>query len=428
MFMDRTISPAAGVRGVIRLPGDKSVSHRYGMLASIAEGVSEITNYSSGADCASTLQCMRDLGVRIDRDGDRVTVHGVGLDGLREPSRRLDCGNSGSTIRMLSGILSGQRFTSEIAGDESIARRPMKRVITPLELMGARIVAHGGEFAPLRIVGGNLHAIDYAPPVASAQVKTAVLFAGIYAGGKTSVLETVKTRDHSEIALAKLGADITIDGLKVTLRGRPKLTARQVRVPSDISSAAFFLAAALLAEGSELRIEGVGLNPTRAELLKVLRGMGAAIEVESDPDDGGERTGALTVRGGAALAGGVIEGATTAGVIDEVPMLAVLGAASRGGLLIRDAKELRVKETDRIATVADNLRRMGAEVEEFEDGMRIAGGTRFRAAELDSFGDHRIAMAFAVAALAADGPCVIHNAEAASVSFPEFYDTLASVV
>ena len=425
--MEKTISPANGVRGVVRLPGDKSVSHRYGMLASIAEGVSEITNYSSGADCAATLECMRSMGVKIERDGDRVTIHGVGLDGLREPGARLDVGNSGSTIRMLSGILAGQRFVSEIAGDESIARRPMKRIITPLTEMGARIEARDGEFAPLRITGSKLRAIDYAPPVASAQVKTAVLFGGIYADGTTKVRETIKTRDHSEIALAKLGAELRVDGLEVTLQGRPRLMARNVRVPSDISSAAFFLAAALLHEGSELRIEGVGLNPTRAELLNVLSGMGAAIEIEPDPEDGGELTGSLTVRGGAKLAGGVIEGATTAGVIDEVPMLAVLGAVSRDGLVIRDAKELRVKETDRIATVADNLRRMGAEVEDFEDGMRIAGGARLRAAELDSFGDHRIAMAFAVAALAADGPCVMRGAEAASVSFPEFYDTLAGV-
>ena len=426
--MDKSISPAAGVRGVIRLPGDKSVSHRYGMLGAIAEGVSEITNYSSGADCASTLACMRALGVRIERAGDRVTIHGVGLDGLREPAARLDCGNSGSTIRMLSGILAGQTFVSEIAGDESIARRPMKRIITPLAEMGARIEARDGEFAPLRITGSKLRAIDYEPPVASAQVKTAVLFGGMYAEGTTTVTEKIKTRNHSEIALAKFGAKISVDGLKVSIEGKPRMTGHTLRVPSDISSAAFFLAAALLMEGSELRIEGVGLNPTRAELLDVLRGMGAAIEVEPDPDDGGEPTGALTVRGGAALEGGVIEGATTAGVIDEIPMLAVLGAASRNGLVIRDAKELRVKETDRIATVADNLRRMGAEVEESEDGLRIAGGSRFRAAELDSFGDHRIAMAFAVAALAADGPCVVHNAEVASVSFPEFYDTLAGVV
>ncbi len=425
--MDRTISPTAGVRGAIRLPGDKSVSHRYGMLASIAEGVSEITNYSSGADCASTLACMRALGVEVDREGDRVRIRGVGLDGLRAPERRLDCGNSGSTIRMLSGILAGQAFTSEIAGDESIARRPMRRVITPLEQMGARIEAREGGLAPLRIQGTKLRGIDYAPPVASAQVKTAVLFGGLYAEGVTTVREKVRTRDHSEIALRALGADLTVDGLNVTLRGRPRLAARDVRIPSDISSAAFFLAAALLRDGSELCIEGVGLNPTRAELLEVLRGMGAAIEVEPDPDDGGEPTGTLRVRGAAPLAGGVIEGAAVAGVIDEIPVLAVLGAASRDGLTIRDARELRVKETDRIATTAENLRSMGARVEEFENGMHVAGGVKLRAAELDSFGDHRIAMAFSVAALAADGPCTIRNAEAASVSFPEFYDALAAV-
>ncbi|MBI1353849.1 MAG: 3-phosphoshikimate 1-carboxyvinyltransferase [Acidobacteria bacterium] len=427
--MDRTIRPAARIGGVVRLPGDKSISHRYGMLAAIADGPSEITNYSTGADCASTLACMRALGVEIEHEGSTVRVAGVGRDGLKAPAARLDCGNSGSTIRMLSGILAGQPFISEIAGDESIARRPMKRVITPLELMGAKIEARDGEFAPLRIHGGKLHGIDYKPPVASAQVKTCTLFAGLFAEGFTSVTESVQTRNHSELALRRFGATVETSGLVTRLEGGQRLTGQNLPVPSDLSSAAFFIAAALLLPGSELCIEDVGLNPTRAELLTVLQDMGAKIQVTDVRAADGETIGTLVIEGPASagqpvIQGGTIEGATTAGVIDEVPMLAVLGAYSRDGLEIRDAGELRVKETDRIATVAENLRRMGADVVAFPDGLRISGGGRLRGAELDSFGDHRIAMAFAIAALRAKGESVLHNAEAASVSFPEFYDKL----
>lgn len=429
--MDRTIRPASRIEGVVRLPGDKSISHRYAMLASIADGPSEITNYSTGADCASTLACMRALGVKIDHKGTTVRVEGVGRDGLQAPAERLDCGNSGSTIRMLSGILAGQNFVSEIAGDESIARRPMKRIITPLEQMGAKIEARDGEFAPLRIHGRKLRGIHYKPPVASAQVKTCTLFAGLYADGETAVTESVLTRNHSELALRRFGVDVQTEGLTVSLRGGQRLKGQDLPVPSDISSAAFFIAAALLLPGSKLRIEGVGLNPSRAELLTVLQGMGARIKVADVQDADGEAIGTLVVEGPSSagepvIEGGTIEGAVTAGVIDEVPMLAVLGAASLHGLEIRDAGELRVKETDRIATVAENLRRMGVNVEASPDGLRIGGGARLQGAELDSFGDHRIAMAFAVAALRAKGESVMHNAEAASVSFPEFYDTLLS--
>jgi len=429
--MDRTIRPASRIEGVVRLPGDKSISHRYAMLASIADGPSEITNYSTGADCASTLACMRALDVKIEHEGTTVRVEGVGRDGLQAPAERLDCGNSGSTIRMLSGILAGQSFVSEIAGDESIARRPMKRIITPLEQMGAKIEARDGEFAPLRIHGGKLHGIHYRPPVASAQVKTCTLFAGLFAEGETAVTESVLTRNHSELALRRFGVEVETEGLTARLRGGQRLKGQNLPVPSDISSAAFFIAAALLLPGSKLRIEGVGLNPTRAELLKVLQSMGAKIQVADVEDADGEAIGTLVVEGPSSagapvIEGGTIEGAVTAGVIDEVPMLAVLGAASLHGLEIRDAGELRVKETDRIATVAENLRRMGVDVVAFPDGLRISGGARLKGAELDSFGDHRIAMAFAVAALRAKGESVMRNAEAASVSFPEFYDTLQS--
>ncbi len=413
----------------MRLPGDKSISHRYAMLAAIADGPSEITNYSTGADCASTLACLRDLGVEIEHEGATIRVQGVGREGLKAPAQRLDCGNSGSTIRMLSGILAGQPFTSEIAGDDSIARRPMKRIITPLERMGARIEARDGEFAPLRIHGRKLKGIHYEPPVASAQVKTCTLFAGLFAEGETAVTESVLTRNHSELALRRFGVEVKTDGLTASVRGGQRLRGLRLPVPSDISSAAFFIAAALLLPGSSLRIEGVGLNPTRAELVKLLQGMGAKIEVLDVRDADGEAIGALRVEGPSSagepvMQGGRIEGPMTAQVIDEIPILAVLGAASLEGLEIRDASELRVKETDRIATVAENLRRMGANVEALSDGMRVSGGARLVGAELDSFGDHRIAMAFAVAALRATGESVLHNAEAASVSFPEFYDLL----
>jgi 3-phosphoshikimate 1-carboxyvinyltransferase len=401
------------------------------MLAAIAKGKSQISNYSTGADCASTLGCMQALGTGVTRDGSTVTIEGRGLDGLRAPSTQLDAGNSGSTIRMLSGVLAGQSFASTIGGDESLSRRPMGRIITPLTRMGASIKAREGGRPPLEIHGAALKPIDYELPVASAQVKTAVLFAGLYADGVSSVRQPLPTRDHSEHALREFGARVEIDGLTVRVHGRPQLHGRTLHVPSDLSSAAFFLAAALLLPESDLVIEGVGLNPTRAELLDVLRQMGADIEVLRCQETAGEAVGDLRVRSagtaGAALKGGVIEGATTAGVIDEVPILAVLGALSREGLEVRDAAELRIKETDRIATLADNLARLGVRAEVFDDGIKILGRQTFQAAELDSFGDHRIAMAFAVAALRANGPCGMAGAEAASVSFPEFYSLLDQV-
>jgi len=430
--MTRKLLPARSVQGHLSLPGDKSISHRYAMLAAVADGRSVLDNYSTGADCASTLACLRSLGVPIDHNGSKVVIHGVGLNGLKAPNAPLDAGNSGSTIRMLSGILAGQPFVSELRGDESLTKRPMKRIMTPLEQMGARIEAREGNFPPLRIDGGNLKAIHYDLPVPSAQVKTAVLFAGMYAQGWTAVREPLPTRDHSEIALSGFGADVEVEGNEIRILGRPTLTGLDLTVPGDISSAAFFIAAALLLPGSELTIEGIELNPTRASLLDILRAMGADIEILDRRDEHGEPVGEILVRGpesaqGASLIGGVIQGAMTAAVIDEIPMLAILGATSADGLIIRDAAELRVKETDRIATVADNLGRMGVAVQVEPDGLRIPGGQIFRPAELESFGDHRIAMAFAVAALRASGESELRNADAASVSFPEFYDLLDEV-
>ena len=424
--MQKRISPAAAITGAITLPGDKSISHRYAMISSIAEGDSRILNYSTGADCHSTLGCMRALGIEITGEGTEFVVHGKGLDGLRVPAGDLDAGNSGSTIRMLSGILAAQPFTTRIFGDESLSRRPMQRIMKPLAQMGAEIRAREDKFPPLEIRGGKLRAIDYTLPVPSAQVKTCVLFAGLFAEGETTVTEPVRSRDHSEIALREFGADLTAAKGKITLVGRPRLTGRDLIVPSDISSAAFFIVAALLVPGSSLVIRGVGLNPSRSALLDLLIGMGAKIRIPQLESQNGELIGEIQVEH-STLRGGVIEGGLTAAVIDEIPVLAVLGAATEEGLTIKDAGELRVKETDRIATVVENLRRLGVAAQETPDGLAIPGRQKFRAAEFDSFGDHRIAMAFAVAALRGDGESVIHDADAASVSFPEFWSTLQRV-
>ena len=430
-----TVSPAKTIDGVVTLPGDKSVSHRYGMLGAIAEGVTTIHNYSTGADCQSTLGCMQALGAKVERiPGDEGLPGKIVILGgaLRSPAGQLDAGNSGSTIRMLSGILAAQNFDSRIAGDESLARRPMDRVIKPIALMGGNIEAlqrEGRSYPPLTIHGRQLQGIDYTPPMASAQVKSCVLLAGLFAKGDTIVRESIQTRDHTEIALKEFGADIETMKRVITLREGAKLTGRELMVPGDISAAAFFLVAALVMPQAELIIRNVGLNPTRAGLLDFLTSMGAQIKILDIKQSGGEVIGDLRVRGASSgrIRGGVIEGALTAALIDEIPALAVLGAHSENGLVVRDAAELRVKETDRIATIEGNLRRMGVEIESSPDGFRIPGKQTFHAAEIESEGDHRIAMAFAVAALAADGPSTIREAECAGVSFPEFFDTLRAI-
>ena len=428
MLSTQTITPAKTISGLVALPGDKSISHRYGMLSAIAEGKSTISNYSTGADCQSTLACMAQLGAKIERDAEgRIVVEG-GV--LREAARDLDAGNSGSTIRMLSGILAAQAFTSRIAGDESLARRPMARVIKPLEAMGASIEAREGTYPPLAIHGRKLKGIDYTLPVASAQVKSCVLFAGLFAESDTIVREPVRTRDHTEIALQEFGADLEIEKRVITLRAGAHLTGRELVVPGDLSSACFFLVAALLMKEADLVIQGVGLNPTRSALLDFLVSHGAVIHAHDLQQIGGELIGHLRVRTSVRTdgwKGGLIEGALTAALIDEIPALAVLGAASQEGLTVRDASELRVKETDRIATLEANFKKMGVRIDTAPDGFHVPGQQRFHAAELDSAGDHRIAMAFAVAALAADGPSTIVNSDAAGVSFPEFFDTLRQI-
>jgi len=424
--MQQRISPASSISGSIVLPGDKSISHRYAMIAAISDGPTRIANYSTGADCHSTLGCLRSLGIEVEGAGTEFVIHGKGLDGLGAPHGDLDAGNSGSTIRMLSGILAAQKFRSRIFGDESLSRRPMQRIIQPLTAMGARIQARDGKFPPLVIEGAPLQPIDYILPVPSAQVKTCVLLAGLYADGATAVTEPVRSRDHTELALREFGAQITVERQKITLIGRPVLTGREVVVPSDLSSAAFFLVAALLVPGSNLSIRGVGLNPTRSALLDFLVGMGARLRIAELDSRNGELVGDIVVEH-STLQGGVIEGPLTAALIDEIPVLAVLGAATENGLTVKDASELRIKETDRIRTVVDNLRRLGVEAQELPDGLVVPGRQTFSAGVFDSCGDHRIAMAFAVAALRADGESVIEGAEAASVSFPEFWSTLASL-
>jgi len=428
--MTETVSPASSVSGAISVPGDKSISHRFAMLTSIAEGESRILNYSTGADCQSTLSCMAQLGIRhefAERDGRKeLIVHGKGIHGLTEAAAPLDAGNSGSTIRMLSGILAAQPFTTRIFGDDSLSRRPMRRIMSPLGEMGASIEATNEQYPPLTIHGRRLHGISYEPPVASAQVKSCVLLAGLYAEGETSVSEPIRTRDHTEIALRELGADIRIERRSVTVRGGVPLQAKNLVVPGDISSAAFFLVAAIIARNAELVIANVGLNPTRAALLDFLASAGASIKILQVDSSNGELIGNLQVTGSKPK-GGEISGELSAALIDEIPVLSILGALSENGLVVRDAAELRVKETDRIATVAGNLGRMGVKVETRPDGFTVPGKQKLHAAAIDSYGDHRIAMAFAVAALAADGPCEIRDAEAASVSYPEFYATLRDI-
>jgi len=429
-FMREMVFPARAIQGAITLPGDKSISHRYGMLAGIAQGRSTITNYSTGADCQSTLGCMAALGARITREAGPENAVRVVVEGgaLKLPAAELDAGNSGSTIRMLSGILAGQEFDSRIGGDESLSRRPMGRVIDPLTAMGASIEAQNGKFPPLSIHGRPLHGIDYTLPVASAQVKSCVLLAGLFAAGDTIVREPVVTRDHTELALREFGADLEVERRVVHLKGGARLEGRELHVPGDLSSACFFLVAALLMPEADLIIGGVGLNPTRTALLDFLTSLGAQIKILDVRQSGGEMAGDLRVRSSkAGVEGGEIAGAMTAALIDEIPALAVLGAASRGGLRVRDAQELRIKETDRIATIEAGLKRMGVAIETTPDGFFVPGQQKFHAAEIDSAGDHRIAMAFAVAALAADGACAIDGAESAGVSFPEFFDTLRQI-
>jgi 3-phosphoshikimate 1-carboxyvinyltransferase len=416
------VRPARNIAGALRLPGDKSISHRYAMLAAIAEGTTWLENFSTGADCASTLSCLAALGVELEQKENGVLIHGRGPK-LRPPNIPLDCGNSGSTMRMLSGILAAQEFSSELVGDESLSRRPMARIVAPLRPMGAKIAASDGDRPPLRITGTHLNAIDYKMPVASAQVKSALLFAGLLAEGETRVEEPLRTRDHGELALRAFGAEVTQHGNQARIAGGQQLHAIEAEIPGDLSTAAFFLCAAALFPGSRLLISHLLLNPTRARLLDILILMGVGISVAELEDQHGELVGSVEVDG-RDLRGATIAGADTATLIDEIPVLAAVAPYTMSGIEVRDARELRVKESDRIASIVTNLRAMGAEVEEHEDGLKIPGGQRLHGAEIDSFGDHRIVMAFAVAALRAEGDTIIHRADAAVISCPGFFGAL----
>jgi 3-phosphoshikimate 1-carboxyvinyltransferase len=433
------IEPARAIRGTLRLPGDKSISHRAAIIAALARGRSRLTNFATSRDCASTLEVLRRLGIAIEQLGADVIVTGA-AGRLRAPSATLDCGNSGTTMRLLAGVLAWQNFDATLDGDDSLRTRPMRRITEPLTLMNARIEGVDSR-APLAISGrAPLAGITYELPVASAQVKSCVLLAGLGAQERTTVIERTETRDHTERLLRFFGADagddstpreISVDGA-TTLDA---LAARDLDIPGDISSAAFFIAAATLLPASELHIEHVGMNPTRTEFPHTLARLGADITFDESVDNvTGEPAGRISVRGAAQLASSdsttphTIRGAQVARLIDELPMLAVIATQTEGGLTVRDAAELRVKETDRITATLDNLRRMGAEVEEYADGFTVYGRTTLRGAMIDSFGDHRIAMAFAVAALIAHGASELRGAEAVAVSFPEFFELLERIV
>ncbi len=420
------------LRGEITVPGDKSISHRSVMFGSIAKGTTEIRNYLQGADCLSTIACFRSMGVEIENHGEVVTVRGKGMRGLRKPDAVLDCGNSGTTTRLISGILAAQDFEATLTGDASIQKRPTKRIIEPLSLMGADIRSiPGNGCAPLKIRGQKLHGISYVSPVASAQVKSAILLAGLYAGGETRVTEPYLSRNHSEILLRCFGADVRTEledagassRATAVIRPAAELYGSRVDVPGDISSAAFFICAALMLPGSEVLIRNVGTNPTRAGILKAARAMGGDITLYNERTDSGEPAADLLVKS-SALHGTVIEGADIPTLIDELPAIAAMACFAEGETVIRDAAELKVKESNRIAVMAENLTAMGADVTETDDGLIIRGGKPLHGAVIDSHMDHRIAMTFAAAALCAEGETEILGAECVNISYPEFYRDL----
>lgn len=426
-----SIRPVHSISGALQLPGDKSISHRYAMLAALANGTSELRNFAAARDCHSTLACMKALGAGVQLNGSTVQVTGHGLRGLNSSWRSLDAENSGTTIRLLSGILCGQSFTTKISGDPSLQKRPMKRVITPLREMGADIRAREDNYPPLEICGGRLRAINYQLPMASAQVKSAVLLAGLYAEGETCVTEPAATRDHTELALQEFGAPLRKRGQTISIQGMTasrsvtELKPVSLDVPGDLSSAVFFIAAASLFPDSNLYIGNVGLNPTRSTILDFFNRMGAAISFVNLQSKNGELVGDLSVKG-CQLKGGLISGNLVPLLIDELPMLAALGPYTEQGIEIRDAGELRIKESDRIAALAENLKRMGATVEERPDGLRVEGCSAgpLHGAEIDPQGDHRIAMAFAIAGLAAQGETRVLDPDCAAVSYPRFYTEL----
>lgn len=421
------VRQAKTINGTVRVPGDKSISHRAVMFGALAEGTTKIEGFLPGADCLSTISCFRRMGIAIEQDGDKVTVHGKGWYGLQEPSERLDVGNSGTTIRLMAGIMSTQPFHVVMEGDESIAKRPMRRVIGPLRQMGAKIDGRkDGEFTPLAIRGGNLHGISYQSPVASAQVKSAILLAGLQAKGVTSVTEPHLSRDHTERMLQAFGVQVIRDGLTVSVEGGQTLKGRTIQVPGDISSAAFLIAAVMMVPGSSLLIENVGINPSRTGIIDVVKAMGGSLELVNERVVNEEPVADLLVKH-SELHGIEIGGDIIPRLIDEIPVIAVMATQAAGRTVIRDAEELKVKETDRIATVVSQLSKFGAKVTPTDDGMIIEGKTELSGAVIDSMGDHRIGMAMAVAGLAATGETGIENEEAIDVSFPGFAALLETI-
>lgn len=417
-------SKCNGLKGEVTIPGDKSVSHRSVMFGAIAKGTTEIHNFLQGADCLSTIACFSGMGVAIENNGDTVLVHGNGMRGLKKPDSILDCGNSGTTTRLISGILAAQDFTVTLTGDESIQKRPMKRIMTPLSLMGAQIRSiHDNGCAPLEIMGSSLHGIHYQSPVASAQVKSAILLAGLYADGETRVTEPYLSRNHTELMLSRFGADVHTEDTTAVIRTASELFGQKIFVPGDISSAAFFLAAGLITPNSEILVRNVGINPTRDGILHVFRDMGADITMLNVKDDGGEPTADILVRS-SSLHGTVIGGSIIPTLIDELPVIAAAACFAHGDTIIRDASELKVKESNRVEVMVRNLSAMGAHVEETEDGMIIHGGRPLHGAVIDSRLDHRIAMTFAIAAGLADGVTEILGAECVNISYPGFYTDL----
>ena len=417
------IKKLTNLHGEITVPGDKSISHRAVMFGSLAKGTTRIIHFLEGADCLSTISCFRKMGIDIENNNGEILVHGKGLRGLSSPTDILDVGNSGTTTRLISGILAGQNFVSELTGDNSIQSRPMKRIMTPLLSMGADITSiKGNNCVPLRIAGHPLKAIHYDSPVASAQVKSCVLLAGVYSDGVTSVTEPVLSRNHTEIMLNYFGAQVTSEGTTASIVPEPSLHAREITVPGDISSAAYFIAAGLLVPGSEILLKNVGINPTRDGLLRVCKDMGADITMLNVNMDG-EPTADLLVRT-SSLHGTTVGGEIIPTLIDEIPMIAVMAAFAEGTTIIKDAKELKVKESDRILVMAENLSRMGADITPTDDGMIIHGGKPLHGAVIDSYLDHRVAMSFAIAGLLCDGPLSIKGGDCVKISYPEFYEDL----
>ena len=425
--MDMQLTKSAGLRGELNIPGDKSISHRAIMFGALADGTTEITNFLQGADCLSTISCFQAMGVPIENHTDRVLIRGVGLHGLRQPEQMLDVGNSGTTTRLISGILAGQTFTSTLNGDASIQKRPMKRIIDPLTQMGADISSlHNNGCAPLSIHGGQLHGIAYQSPIASAQVKSCVLLAGLYADGMTSVTEPALSRNHTELMLSGFGAQVKTNGLTAAVHPEPKLIGQKIAVPGDISSAAYWIAAALAVSGSELVLKNVGINPTRDGILRVVEAMGADIVRENIRTISGEPVCDLIVRS-SSLHGVTVAGDLIPTLIDEIPVIAVLACFADGDTVIRDAQELKVKESNRIDTVVEGLRAMGADAVATDDGMIIHGGKTLHGAVIDSHLDHRIAMSFAVAGLMCEEPTTILNADSVVISYPDFYESLEKI-